>query len=61
MSATLLAEPVELRSRLTLGQVLARAQEDVHLHGLAECPVCGGDLTQHDVEAHCDDCGSRLS
>ena len=61
MSATLFAEPVELRSGVTLEQVLARAQEDVHLHGVAECPVCSGDLMPHDVDAHCDDCGSRLS
>ena len=27
----------------------------------ADCPVCGGPLAAHGLEARCDDCGSRLA
>ncbi len=45
---------------VTLGQLLARAHEDVRVRGVADCPVCGSALRSHGVEARCDDCGSRL-
>jgi ssDNA-binding Zn-finger/Zn-ribbon topoisomerase 1 len=44
-----------------LGQLLTRAHEAAHTYGAADCPVCGGTLAAHAVEARCDDCGSRLS
>ena len=45
---------------VTLGQLLARAHEDVHAGRAADCPVCGGALVAHGVHARCEDCGSRL-
>ena len=59
MSATAVCE-TPLATGLTLGQLLARAHEDVHDHGKAECPVCGGTLLSHGVDAKCTGCGSRL-
>ena len=61
MSATLCEEPRQVRSEVSLGQLLTRAREEVHAHGVADCPVCGGDLAPREFEARCDDCGSRLS
>jgi tRNA(Ile2) C34 agmatinyltransferase TiaS len=45
---------------LTLGQLLARAHEDVHANGKADCPVCGNTLLSNGVDAECTSCGSRL-
>jgi hypothetical protein len=62
MSATALwPEPLQLHAELSLGQLLTRAHEDVHAHGMADCPVCGGTLWTDGVDAHCGDCGSRLN
>jgi hypothetical protein len=61
MSATAIcAEPVRLRPDLSLGQLLTRAHEDVHAYGTADCPLCGGALEPHGVDAQCTTCGSRL-
>ena len=60
MSATLCEEPLQLRSEVTLGQLLTRAHEDVHTRGAADCPVCGGALRPSAVDAECSICGSRL-
>jgi hypothetical protein len=60
MSATLCPEPVDLRSGVTLEQILARAHEAAHADGVTGCPVCGGDMTPRELDAHCDDCGARL-
>jgi DNA-directed RNA polymerase subunit RPC12/RpoP len=46
---------------ITLDQVLARAYEEIHVRGEADCPVCGGTMYVDAVDAHCADCGSRLS
>ena len=59
MSATAVCE-VSAVAGLTLGQLLARAHEAVHDHGKADCPVCGGMLLSHGVDAECTSCGSRL-
>jgi tRNA(Ile2) C34 agmatinyltransferase TiaS len=61
MSATLCEEPLQLRSVLTLEELLARAHEGVAAHGVADCPVCGGALTPAGADAQCNDCGSRLA
>ena len=61
MSATLCEEPVQLRAELSLGELLARAHEDVGAHGVADCPVCGGALTSVGADAQCNACGSRLA
>jgi hypothetical protein len=61
MSATLCEEPVQLRSELSLEELLGRAYEDVQVHGVADCPVCGGVIDACDVDAICASCGSRLS
>jgi tRNA(Ile2) C34 agmatinyltransferase TiaS len=59
MSATAVCEPLTATG-LTLGQLLARAHEDAHAHGKADCPVCGGTLLSNGVDATCTSCGSRL-
>ena len=59
MSATAIYE-TPAATAFTLGQVLARAYEAVHEHGKADCPVCGGTLLSHGVDAECADCSSRL-
>ena len=62
MSATAICpEPAQLRVGLSLDQLLTRAHEDVQAYGSADCPVCGGTLVAAAADAHCDDCGSRLS
>ena len=61
MSATLCEQPVQLRAELSLGELLARAYEDIHAHGVADCPVCGGALTPAGADAQCNACGSRLA
>jgi len=48
-------------SRSTLALLLARAHEDVHARGAADCPVCGGVMERAGVQAICASCGSRLS
>jgi tRNA(Ile2) C34 agmatinyltransferase TiaS len=59
MSATAICElPVAIG--LNLGQLLARAHEDVHATGKADCPVCGGTLLSNGGDAECTSCGSRL-
>lgn len=45
---------------VTLGQLLARAHEDVQAGSLASCPLCGGALEPHGREGRCGDCGTRL-
>ena len=45
----------------TLDQVLARAYEEIHARGQADCPVCGGAMHEDAVDVRCADCGSRLS
>ena len=60
MSATLCPEPVQLRSGVTLEEILARAYVRTHADGVTDCPVCAGDLTPHELDARCDDCGARL-
>ncbi len=49
------------RRGITLGHLLARAHEDTHVHGVADCPVCGGHLAARALDARCDDCGAHLS
>ena len=62
MSATVVCpEPLQLRADLTLGELLTRAHEDVQDYGVAECPVCGGNLHAHGTDAECTSCGSRLA
>lgn len=48
---------------VTLGQLLTQAHEAVHAHpdAHADCPVCGGVLEPHALEARCGGCGSRLA
>jgi hypothetical protein len=53
--------PCALPGGVTLGQLLTRAHEGVHARGAAECPVCGGTLAAHELDARCAGCGSRLS
>ena len=45
---------------VTLAQLLARAHEGVQARGTADCPICGGQLTERALDSCCDDCGSRL-
>jgi hypothetical protein len=52
--------PCALPGGITLGQLLTRAHEAVHSRGAADCPVCGGTLRPHGVDAACTSCGSRL-
>ena len=59
MSATAVYE-TPVATGLTLGQLLARAHEDVHGHGKADCPMCGGTLLSNGADAECTSCGSRL-
>jgi tRNA(Ile2) C34 agmatinyltransferase TiaS len=59
MSATALFE-APVATGITLAQLLTRAHEDVHAHGKADCPVCGGTLLSSGIEAACTSCGSRL-
>ncbi len=59
MSATAVCEQ-PVATSLSLGELLARAHEDVHTRGVADCPVCGGALVQSGVDAECTVCGSRL-
>jgi hypothetical protein len=59
MSATAIFD-TQLASGVTLAQLLTRAHEDVQAHGKADCPVCGGTLLSHGVDAECADCSSRL-
>ena len=62
MSATAICpEPLELRSGVTLGELLARAYEDVQAYGNAACPACDGPMHADGVDAHCIECGSRLA
>jgi hypothetical protein len=69
MSATAVCEELQVRRErrpcarpgaATLGQLLTRAHEAVHARGVADCPVCGGTLRPHGVDAQCTSCGSRL-
>ena len=60
MSATAVCEPL-FATGVTLGQLLARAHEDVQANGKADCPVCGNTLLSNGVDAECTSCGSRLS
>ncbi len=60
MSATLCPESVQLRSGVSLEQILARAHETAHADGVTDCPVCCGDMTPREFDAHCDDCGAHL-
>lgn len=46
---------------VTLGQWLTRTHDAVLSGVEADCPVCGGTLVAHALEAHCGDCGTRLS
>jgi DNA-directed RNA polymerase subunit RPC12/RpoP len=46
---------------VSIGQLLARAREDVQGGAAADCPVCGGALERHGLDGRCADCGSRLS
>jgi len=59
MAATALFE-APVVTGLTLRQLLARAHEDVHSNGKADCPVCGGMLLSNGIDAECTSCGSRL-
>ena len=62
MSATAVCpEPAQRRADLSLAQLLTRAHEDVRTRGVADCPLCGGTLAADAVDAHCEECGSRLS
>ena len=60
MSASAVCERPVVPTSVTLAELLARAHEDVHEHGAAECPVCGGTLLLHGVDAECTSCRSRL-
>jgi hypothetical protein len=60
MSATVLCEKPAQTQQEQLGQLLARAHEDVQAHGVADCPICGGTLAAWGADARCDDCGARL-
>jgi hypothetical protein len=60
MSATAICE-LPVATDVTLGQLLARAHEDVHANGKADCPVCGGMLLSNGVDAECTSCRSRLA
>ena len=59
MAATVLFEAPAVTG-LTLRQLLARAYEDAHANGRAECPVCAGTLLSSGVDAECTSCGTRL-
>jgi hypothetical protein len=59
MSATAVCES-PVATGLTLGHLLARAHEDAHANGKADCPVCGGTLLSNGVDSECTSCGSRL-
>ncbi len=49
--------------RLTLEQRLDSVWEGLHLAGVAECPVCGGELScaAAGMTARCARCGSQVS
>jgi tRNA(Ile2) C34 agmatinyltransferase TiaS len=53
--------PCTGRGSVTLGQLLTRTHNAVLSVADADCPVCGGTLTPHGLEGHCQDCGSRLA
>jgi tRNA(Ile2) C34 agmatinyltransferase TiaS len=59
MSATAVYER-PLATGVTIGQLLARAHEDVHAYGKADCPVCGDTLLSNGIDSECTSCGSRL-
>jgi hypothetical protein len=59
MAATAVYE-LPVAAGLTLGQLLARAHEEAHASGKADCPVCGGTLLSNAGDAECTSCGSRL-
>ena len=59
MSATAVCE-TPVATGLTLGQLLARAHEDVQANGKADCPVCAGTLLSNGTDAECTSCGSRF-
>jgi tRNA(Ile2) C34 agmatinyltransferase TiaS len=46
---------------VTLGQLLARAREAADAGAVTGCPVCGGAMQAHGLEAQCGSCGTRLS
>ena len=46
---------------ITLSQLLTRAHESVHAHGIADCPVCNRVMERAGGKAACATCGSRLS
>ena len=53
--------PCARPSGVTLGQLLTRTHNSALSGVEADCPVCGGEMSQHGLEARCADCGSRLS
>ena len=59
MSAPAVCE-TPLTTGITLGQLLTRAHEDVHVNDKADCPMCGGTLLSNGADAECTTCGSRL-
>ena len=46
---------------ITLAQLLSSAHEELTDRGVADCPVCSGEMESTLLAAECRDCGSRLS
>ena len=53
--------PCAVSSGITIGQLLARAHEDVLARGTGVCPVCSSVMERAGAQAACASCGSRLS
>ena len=47
--------------RPTLEAIVSGAGEGLHAAGVADCPVCGGELRRAGEASRCSGCGSALS
>jgi tRNA(Ile2) C34 agmatinyltransferase TiaS len=48
-------------SEMTLEELLERTVRSVRTEGVAECPVCRGQMHSDDGASRCSGCGSTLS
>jgi len=60
VSTTPNARPFRRNRGVAIGELLERAHEETQAHGVAECPVCSGDLRAQSHGVRCADCGTRL-
>jgi hypothetical protein len=60
LTAPLLPTTAPEPAALTLGDRLAGAWQELHVHGAAACPVCGDRMTPAGEAARCQGCGSEL-